>query len=241
MNKNNKNIFTYWEGSMPSLIPVLFETMERHIDRDLHILNDSNVKDYLSEIHPRYWDLSYTHKADYLRVNLVYHHGGIWLDADTLVMEPLEGLLGLLKTHDGFLVKETESNFMCNGVFGAKAHNKLLKRWANRIDQILDNNKSISRTELGSKTLNFMVENLNNIGNFHIFEGSENIYPVNWDKCKDVYLSENLDLLTDIKRPFQEVIVLVNSVYRALENVPRTELVEMDNVLGALLRESLYD
>jgi hypothetical protein len=54
--------------------------------------------------------------------------------------------------------------------------------------------------------------------NYEIFYGIENMYPVNWDVCVNEYLLKPYDNYKTIVRDYQPLLILVNTVYRSIED-----------------------
>lgn len=96
--------FTYWEtapdaSSVPPYILLGLVSMKRALGDDFIILNNDNIRDYVSKISIDK-DWRFTHKSghlssalmsivaksDFLRMAVVAEHGGAWIDADTIVL-----------------------------------------------------------------------------------------------------------------------------------------------------------
>ena len=86
---------------------------------EMHSMYSSSIKEqirfscikkdqFLADKNGAYSDyfasLSEAAQADIVRVEYIYKNGGIWLDSDTLVMEPLNRLTDILKYKNGFFV-----------------------------------------------------------------------------------------------------------------------------------------
>ncbi len=97
--KNNKNekIWTIWfqgEEKAPALVKACFRSVRRHCKQELIVLDDKTIFDYITlpqEIIDKYHTgkIAHAHFADICRVELLYEHGGIWLDATAFVTAPL--------------------------------------------------------------------------------------------------------------------------------------------------------
>jgi len=211
-----KNVWVYWTGHKPKLIDILFNLMEQHSKKgngyELHILNNSNLPDLITV--PWYFDKLYAaHKADYIRVKLIKKYGGIWLDADTLVMSDLSILFTYFEKKDGFFLLENGSNLM-NGVFGSKKETPLMNKWDTEMESILTNKQEKIRwTEIGASILeNIRKNHPHLISNYEIINGLENMYRVNWKEAASVYYTENDEMYEQMKD--DELHVLVGEVYR---------------------------
>lgn len=89
--------FTIWyqgEEKAPSLVKACFKSMRRHLKQDLVILDENTLFDWITL--PEYivtkWKegkIPHTQFSDICRVELLYRHGGVWLDATDFVTAPI--------------------------------------------------------------------------------------------------------------------------------------------------------
>jgi len=105
---------------------------------------------------------------------------------------------------------------------------------------ILDNKKqNIMWTEIG----NFILEDITNnrpelYNNYTIFNGLDNLYPINWDKCVSEFIEKPYENYKNIVRNYQPLVVLVNSVYRRLEHMTYNEILEGNMPLNYFINKS---
>ena len=96
-NDKNEKIWTIWfqgEEKAPALVKACFRSVRRHCKQELVILDENTIFDYITlpkEIVKKYKDgkIAHAHFADICRVELLYEHGGIWLDAAAFVTSPI--------------------------------------------------------------------------------------------------------------------------------------------------------
>ena len=62
--------------------------------------------------------------------------------------------------------------------------------------------------------------------NYNIFNGLDNLYPVNWINCVTEFIEKPYENYKTIIREYQPLVVLVNSVYNSLEDKTVKEIVE---------------
>ncbi len=241
--ENDKNVFIYWEGPEYSLISLLRKIIYKFSDGGknykVHFLNDSNISQYI-DIPEEYFNLSIVQKADLVRVNVVYKYGGIWLDSDTLVMSNLASLFDIIDNQSGFLIKENNI-YVCNGVFGSKSKTQFLSEYAKRIADTIKTHapEHLSWSALGPSMANDIHLSTNMTNDYIVFDGLDTLYPVNWDGCVEYFLHRKKDEYKIVEREYQPLIVLVNSVYRNLENNTEEEILEMDNILAYFLQKCI--
>ena len=107
VSNKKRNIFIFWEGKEYKLIEKCINLIkEHHTDTKykIHHLTYDNIGEYILGIPSYLQDLELAHVADFIRVNVICDYGGIWLDADTLVLEELDQLFNQLfygKDQDG--------------------------------------------------------------------------------------------------------------------------------------------
>ncbi len=94
--KTPRNIWVYWENinrtKYPTHIKLCLDTIKKHLGTkyNLQILNEKSIKEYLPDIRADFDNLMVAQKVDYYRIALLHKYGGIWLDADIIVMQDLE-------------------------------------------------------------------------------------------------------------------------------------------------------
>lgn len=238
-----RNVFLYWIGKEYKLISILRNLIYLHSTSGkgykVNLITDKNINDYVKNI-PVYFDnLCPAHKADFVRVNVICDYGGIWLDSDTIVLDSLDSLFDLVENKNGFFILEN-NNILWNGIFGSKSNTPIMIKWRNEMTKLLDNKQGIiDWSDIGSD----MLVNLYNMDNglyedYKIFNGLDNLYPVNWNKCTTEFIDKPYDNYKTIIREYQPLIVLVNSVYKILEDKSEKEILEGDMPINYFINKS---
>ncbi len=116
----------------------------------IHIIDDMpaafDTAKYVDSAEGRYIaaaNLSYAHEADFLRLQILLKHGGVYADMDTLFVQPYpERFYG----HE-FLIGEEASipdrngilrPSLCNAVLFAKPHAHFAQEWLRRMGEVFD-------------------------------------------------------------------------------------------------------
>ena len=240
-SKNPRRVFTYWTGKESPIILLLRELIYKHSDDgknyEVTFLTDRNITEFIKVPAPVF-DLSPNHKSDFIRVNILYKYGGIWLDADTIVMSDLSLLFEFVEKKDGFLVREWNA-CLCTGVFGSRRGTPLLREWKNRIDARLEEKTELGWSDIGP----WMLEGINNQtdlgGNYEILMGLDTIYPSGPEMCVSEFLIRPRSYALKLRNNFQPLIILVNPVYNAVRDLNRMQLLGLENPLSVFLNESL--
>jgi GR25 family glycosyltransferase involved in LPS biosynthesis len=155
--KNKIPLWSYWQvkpnSVMPPYIKVCFDTFKKHCEEnyEIIILNEKTVYKYLPNLRTDLDQLpSLAHKTDYIRVALLYHYGGLWLDADTIVINDLQEIINKLKEGYDFIgfgcsyidCPDNGYPLPSNGAMASQKHSILMKNSLIELDDILDRNKS---------------------------------------------------------------------------------------------------
>ena len=101
-NTNKPYLWQYWDNidgnKTPSYIELCFKTVDKHCSNSFNIirLNKDNISKYLPElrtlsIYNKIDKLIIAHKVDLYRIMLLKKYGGLYMDADTVVLKnPIE-------------------------------------------------------------------------------------------------------------------------------------------------------
>jgi len=240
-----RNVFLYWVGHEYKLISILRKLIYIHSKRgkgyNVILITANNLHEYVKNIPECFNKLYPAHQADFIRASVICEYGGIWLDSDTLVLDNLDSLFDILERKDGFFITEsTDKNRLCIGVFGSKPQTPAIKYWKTRILDILnEKGNNISWNEIAIDILQPKYTNDKSIfANYEIFYGIENMYPVNWDVCVDEYILKPYDNYKTIVRDYQPLLILVNTVYRCIENNTEERILNAKMPLNYFIRKS---
>jgi GR25 family glycosyltransferase involved in LPS biosynthesis len=242
-NKNNNNIYLYWVGNEYNLLKILKNLIYLHSKSgygyNVNIINHNNIKMYIKDLPNNFYKLNYAHQADYVRVNVLCNNGGIWLDSDTIIMGSLDSLFNIINSKDGFFIKE-DNKVLCNGIFGTKSNTFLMIEWKNQLNDIVNKKDKINWSEIGSSMLESIKNKYPNyFNNYQIFNGLDNMYPVNWNNCVSEFIEKPYENYKTILRSYQPLIILVNSVYKKLENLTEKEILDGNMPLNYFINKSL--
>ena len=238
-----RNLYLYWIGKEYKLISILRNLIYLHstngIGYKIHLITDKNISDYIEDVPYYFSKLCPAHQADFVRINVVCDYGGIWLDSDTLVLNSLDSLFDYIERKDGFFIKENNS-VLCNGIFGSRAKTALMIEYKNQMRILLDiKMEKIGWTDIGNRMLQDIYnKNSDLYDNYNIFNGLDNLYPVNWNNCVTEFINKPYDNYKTIIREYQPLVVLVNSVYKQLENKTKKEILEGNMPLNYFINKS---
>jgi len=161
-------IWSYWHDPQipPNVKKILDERSERVSNWEHRVLNETTVYTYIpKDAFPSgYSSLSHTHKADWIRLYLIYHYGGCWLDATIIINSPdeLEELyrLTIEKNSDftGYynppcLVNNNPRTWIESFFILAPIRSNLMERWFNEFTSAVKVGFSEYKKQLEGETL----------------------------------------------------------------------------------------
>lgn len=132
-------VFTLWlqgEDRAPDLVKACFRSMRRHFSQEVAVLDDKTLFDYV-DLPPvivdkfRAGKIKAAHFADICRLELLYRHGGYWLDSTCFVTAPVPGWI---QAEDFFLYLTEKKygsvySFCQNCFIRARKGDYLLAAW----------------------------------------------------------------------------------------------------------------
>jgi hypothetical protein len=160
-------VWTYWENKSNRIEPyahiqLCFDTMYKHYGKyNFIILNPASIKQYLPNVRSDLDNLMIAQKVDYYRVALLEKYGGVWVDADTIVLKNLDKVFEKLDNGYDFV------GFGCtgkkcfngypdpsNGVMGSRKNGRLMGHCLKKLDEMLDaDNTNYKYFDLGKNVI----------------------------------------------------------------------------------------
>lgn len=156
-----KIIWSYWhDENIPFIYKKCIDSWFKHNDNGwtINILNDTNIHLYVKTF-PKYYDgLMIQKKADYIRLYLLKHHGGVWLDTGILINKSLDWVIETNKQNVGYYIKGFSSNsdntVVENWFIACSKDNYIIDKWYVNFKQIFDNhnNDNFTTSDIYIKT-----------------------------------------------------------------------------------------
>ena len=151
---SDKNFFTYWEGPMPPFIKYCLKSFQARAGSDVnvHIVTPDNVDEYMTGAGLCANWKGITHlpqKVDCIRVGLVHKYGGIWCDADTILLKSVSHLFNFSGGEDISLFNWSFNQRVLNGYFIAKKNSLFLSNCLDQLNLILTTNFKTNYSEGG--------------------------------------------------------------------------------------------
>jgi hypothetical protein len=163
-NINKPYLWVYWENkenkSTPPIIELCIEIMELKLSNNFNFvkLDQNNIYNYIPEIKKKKHILDkliIAHRVDYYRVLLLNKYGGLYLDADIIVLNDLKDVIDKMNKYDyigfGCTGYECSNGYgkPSNWAMASKPNGILISRLKIYLDNILEN---FSKTKIGYHT-----------------------------------------------------------------------------------------
>ncbi len=136
-----------------------------------------------------YWGskriVKYAHKADKIRLDILYKYGGIYMDIDTITYRPYHHLL----RYDTVLGYQDEG-LICNAVILAKSECAFIKRW---MDEYETHFKADGWCEASVHLPYKIYESMRGDDNIHIVE-REFFYSPSYDETDKIFVREDVEI-----------------------------------------------
>src|SRR5262249_45056594 len=145
----SETIWLYWEGPMPPLIRLCCQTVFAHYAGATLLDRAGFEKLFISDRDIDIDVLALNHKSDFIRAYLLKHFGGIYLDADCIVMRNLSPLLEKAKEY-GFVGYRERPGYMSCNLMAAEASGSIITDHYERVCETLRSGRSLAWLDLAS-------------------------------------------------------------------------------------------
>lgn len=154
-------IWTYWEGSRFAHIEVCLQSIAFHCrEFEYHHVTPSTLEDHLpgGMIHPNWRKLqSPAQRADCVRAGLLFYQGGLWIDADTIMVAPPTVREEADCCH---LRWSTPPDRIPNGYVYCRPHSRVAEAWLAGVNYALEQRGKFAWTGLGERVLTPIINNM---------------------------------------------------------------------------------
>lgn len=234
--KNKPYLWSYWElkkgyTKPHDYIDLCFQIMKKNGSKyfNVQILDDKTVLNYLPNLRSDLNELPLALKTDYIRVALLHQYGGLWLDADTIMMTDMKDVADKINSGEDYI------GFGCNGfpclitygrpanwAMGSKKDGILMYRCLRALNDKLDKYFNLPTSE--RKEFNYY-----DLGKVTIWQEYDKLikdnpeykyhqYPSDVDGTRDKkgnWISPNLILVDDVDIDEDKLmlVMLVNSQF----------------------------
>lgn len=256
-SKEKPYLWLYWENingnKTPDYIDLCYQTIMKHCSKSFNVvkLNESKIKQYLPELEFLNLDLTnllIAQRVDFYRVFLLYKYGGLYIDADTLVLkDPIE-IIQKLDNYDyvGFGCTGNQCNYgygkPSNGIMASRPQGKLISRVLNNLlAKLNDKNKKWEYFDLGKLViwdeLDYLIKN-ENYQYYHYPNDYDGTRDINGNWIETSYLFSNTPIYY---KDFNNMIfvILYNSQMKDLKNLTKDQILNSDTNIAKFFKKSL--
>jgi hypothetical protein len=160
------NVWTYWEGPKPLYIDVCLKSIAERCEGCKVIILTPDTLPELPTLNAN-WKRLYgpAQRADALRAGLLYHYGGLWVDADTIMLRsPLEAITRSIES----MIYPVECYYsawtnppyrVLNGYIYCKQYSEVAAHWLGNVNATLERGATYGGwTMLGEHCLTPVIE-----------------------------------------------------------------------------------
>lgn len=242
-----RRIWMYWENRpfsrKPPYLELCLETIERHRgDYEIFLLNEKTVREYI-DVPKKVQQLEeIAHKADYIRFHLLERYGGVWLDADIILLRNIAESIEPFISDNDFVGYGREYGKPSINFMACRPHCRLMKSQVDAISETLDQKRKkffkrkikLQWTAIGHDLLWDFAKDYS-----YYHHEMKSVAPVFWsdwevffrrDISVESYLSEN---------PY--MFMLYNDfMYKPLKDLSAQNILEDDMLISKIFRYALH-
>lgn len=235
-------VWLYWETrpgrTRPGYLDLCLETIRRHTPPlELRCVGPDDVVTWLPDLDVDRWYAlpAPNYRSDYARSRLLAHHGGVWVDIDTIALSPLSQLTEAVDDA-GTVCFGKELGRFYGGLSAARAGAPFVCAWAEEQDKALS--RQVDWSTLGYAALAQDIT-------WHLARREpwtslplEKVAPVPWEQWRRFFSS--VESPARILAPAPITVVLWNAVMgRRLRPLPAEDVLRRRWLVSRLLRIGL--
>jgi len=239
--KSNDTVWLYWQGPRPGYIDLCLRSVLAH-HPDARVLDRASF-DQLWR-HDRDIDLdrlALNHQSDFIRAYLLKHHGGLYLDADCIVLRDLSPLLALTDVHGFVGYREPQGYMSCN-FMAARAESAVICDHYRRVCARLRDPRPLEWLDLASTPMDIAIADY---GTNAVLLPTRSVMPIAWNESE--LLAVRRDDAGHAREFFADAwcVMLSNNTIksdertRVLAYMPADHLITDHYALSWLLRRAL--
>ncbi len=234
--------WTYWEGPCPDYIQLCLESIRRWCN--VRVLDRNGFDELWREDRDLAIDTLYVaHRADFIRVYLLHHYGGAWIDTDCIVLRSIAPLASHLATHDLVYYREPLGT-ISNSFLIANAQTPVTRSYYESVVAHVRAQRPIAWLEIGSIPLTAAVERHPDAAKLLTTEA---IMPISWTESRrflDPVPQEALEDATQGRGRLHDsrascYMLSHHSMPGALKTLSRAEILATPTFLNYLFRVAL--
>ena len=202
--------FIYWDNLTnkppPEYITLCINKMKQIFGDSLLIINKHNLKNYLPKLPPYFNRIpKIAIKVDYLRIALLYYHGGCYLDADSIIFPKFRYYIESLPKEDGLIGVKSGNAIIVAPIAKSAACKKIMER---QEEVILRKRGRLQWSDIGGNLIR-------DVGGYTSVFPKPPLYFSGWKNCM-IFLEKNEGVILQFleKAKTYNGIVLYNQVMK---------------------------
>jgi len=231
-------IWSLWTGPKPPYVELCQDTLMRH-NPGARVLSMEEFRDLQTEDR----DVDFSHlkiaqQADWIRLYLLKHFGGIWIDADCIVMRPLAPLLNALGCCTSMTYFEPKGR-IGGGFIGAPLGSEHMSDMYDRATDMVRSKDRVSWRAL-------MGDNMNHVLKSHGYQGFLKLdyrlfYPVKPHRNQGRLLGAAIDeeFAEEFRQNLFTAMLSHNIFPESLREMSREKILASPMLLGYFFRRAL--
>ena len=148
----NKTIWLLWlQGwdNAPWLVKEVAKSWQlNNPDWKIRLLTNQNIKFYINDIdyiYDKNKNISEQAKSDIIRLSLLKNHGGVWVDATMLCLQPINFWIEEAVSSAGIFMYHNPEGFQASWFIVAQKNNPLIKKWKMACDMYWSHTNSADK------------------------------------------------------------------------------------------------
>lgn len=231
------NVYTYWEGRQPPWIDLCLDSIQRNTPSAI-VINPRTWPEYCrahAALAAKVDKQAPNVKSDFIRASLLYHHGGIWVDADCICFKDLRQIAEPLAKSD--FVAYRANGAMCTALIASKPYSDTSRHYLSIMEQKLHNAKGKLRS-FGALGPNVLARAHRLAGKRTHILPQRLVHPhAHWLENTNLWqLSANSQPTID---PDAYCFMLTHRALGPFRNLDRRSLMKLDHVVGRAFRKAM--
>ena len=239
-------LWTYYNKKeyTENYLDLFIETFNKYNDDyfEIVVLDDNLIHRYINNLPSNFNTLDYEIKINFIKFNLLYNYGGLWIDCNTIIFDNLKLFTDKLIQYDfiGFGCKEPhcDNNSYYSrpilNIMGCRKNSIIFKHLNNEIINIVKNKeKEYNINNLVDDTLSKLISK-NNYEYYH-FDPTFIGY---FDNDNNIINNSIMNSNNKLEYNSNTKLVFINNINKIGNS--KDEILSLDNNISMSFRKSLY-
>lgn len=233
---SNDTVWQFWEGPVPAYIDLCFETVRAHAPL-VRRLDLAAFEELRTEPEIDLTGLMVQHQADYIRAYLLNTYGGMWLDADCVVLSDLQPFLDALRVSDYIGYRDNFDGIQI-GLMVARARGNVISRHYAKVVDFLASGQELQWLSIGQWRLDNALVEVSWQGYLQL--DRRTVAPIGWEQTEAFFVERTDEEHAQHFVDDAHCYMLSNSTVPGwFRDLSRDEVLSGPTFLSYLLRRAL--